>query len=78
MSHGYEPVGITLESVERNAAHGSSHIISAVSCRQRKLQSPRYIERIVKEHLIEVAQTIEKDRITKLILELGILLHHGT
>ena len=62
--------------MERNAAHGCAHTGTAVSLGKRQLKYLRSLYGIVKEHLIEIAEPVEQERITEAFFHLGILLHH--
>ena len=68
---------IGLHGVERNAAHRRALAQAAVAAGQRQFQLLRNQLRVVEEHLIEIAQPEEQDRVRILLLDLEILLHHG-
>ena len=70
-------VGICRISVKRNAAHRRSVAGAAVSSGKRELKDLSGLYRIIKEHLIEIAEPVKEERILTLLLHLGIVLHHG-
>ena len=68
---------IALVAVKGHAAHGRTFLEAALLARKGQVQLPRGRERIVEEHLVEIADAIEKDLILMLFFYLKILLHHG-
>ena len=60
----------------RNAAHRCPFLKAAGFSRQGKFQFLACFDRIVKEHLIKITETIEKNTILILFFGLQILLHH--
>ncbi len=68
---------VSLRGMERDSAHGSPFVLSAVLARQRQLQLLGGELGVVVEHLIEVAQAKEEDAIPVLGFQVHILLHHG-
>ncbi len=72
----YKACRIGLISVMRNSAHWSSHTASAVPCSQCKLKRLTNKQRVIKEALIEVTESVEDNLLAHLTLQIGILLHH--
>ena len=62
--------------MERNTAHRCTHVAAAVPSGKSKLEQFGYKDRIIKEHLVEITETVEDDRIRKLSLNIDILSHH--
>ena len=72
-----KPGHIGLDGVKGHTAHRSALLQAAALAGQRDLQNLTCLKRIVKEHLIEVTQTIKKDAVRVLCLGIQIILHHG-
>ena len=62
--------------MKRNATHRSPFLLAAIPSGQGQFQFFRYQLGIVKEHLIEIAQSEEENAIFILFFYLQILLHH--
>ena len=71
-----QPVDVGLSAVEGHAAHRRALLQTAAFPRQRQLQLAGDELRVVKKHLIEVAQTEEEDHTGVFLLHLHVLTHH--
>ena len=61
----------------RNTAHGGTLFQAAILAGKGQLQFMGYQLSIVKEHLVEIAQSEEQNAVLILGLHIQILLHHG-
>ena len=68
---------VALCRMEGDTAHGGPLGLPAVSARKGQLQHAGGSDGIVKEHLVEISETVEHKEILVLIFDLKILLHHG-
>ena len=69
---------VGIRRMEGDSAHGGALGLPAVSARQGQLQHPGGGDGVVKEHLVEIPETVEKQKVLVLLLDLKILLHHGS
>ena len=67
---------VAFRAVERYAAHRRTLLLPAVAPGERQIQFLRNQLRVVKKHLVKIAQPEEKDRPGIFLLHLHILLHH--
>ena len=72
----YHLIQIALHSMIRNAAHRRTFLLTTTFARKSKFKFSGSNLGILKEHLIEITQTIEQDTVFILLLGLHILLHH--
>ena len=77
VSLGDQAGHIALVAVEGHAAHGGTLFHAALLARQGQVQLPGGGQRIVKEHLVKVADAVKQDLVLILLLDVHILLHHG-
>ena len=68
---------IAFRTVIRYAAHRCTFSLTAVAAGQRQLQLAGDQLGIVKEHFVEIAQTVKQNIIFIFVFDLKILLHHG-
>ena len=69
---------VSFIGMERNTAHGCAFFLATISARKREFQFARCQNGVVKEHLVEVSETVKDDIILVLIFDFPILLHHGS
>ena len=72
----YQPYDILIDGMMRNAAHRRPFFKTAVAARERQLEFGRSKQGIIKEHLVEISETVHQDGILVVILYCHILLHH--
>ena len=68
---------VHIGGMERNTAHGSALLLTAVAPGQGQFQFARGSDRIVKKHLIKVPQPVKQQVVLILVLDFHVLLHHG-
>ena len=61
---------IRITAMKRYSAHRSTFRLTAISTRKGNLKSFRCCSCIIKKHLIEITESVHKDKILVLILEL--------
>ena len=69
-------VQVGIHSVIGDAAHGRPLRKAALLSGQRQLQLPGGGHGILKEHLVEIAQPVEKETVGILLLRLHVMSHH--
>ena len=72
----HELADVVVHRVVGHAAHGRALLQAAVPPRQRQLQGLGHRHRVVKEHLVKVAQAIHQDAVLVLLLGRQVVLHH--
>ena len=67
---------VLIDRMIRNAAHRSTLLETAVASRESQLQLGGRKHGIIKEHLVEISETVHEDGILVVILDRHVLLHH--
>jgi hypothetical protein len=70
---GEEPCDVRLRGVRREAAERNLVGLAAIARRQRQVEVARGDPRILEEHLVEVAEAKQEDRVAVLGLDAEIL-----
>jgi hypothetical protein len=74
----HESRDVRVDSVKRHAAHRDAAAVHVLGTRREcQLQRPSRDERILVEHLVEIAHAEEEDRVAMLLLGVQILTHRG-
>ena len=73
---GHQSAQISVYRMKRHPAHGRPFFETAVLAGQRQFQFLRYDLRIIKKHLVEISETVEKDAVLIFFFGLHVLLHH--
>jgi hypothetical protein len=67
---------VAVGRVIRHAAHRRLVFLPLVARGQHEVEQRRRFLRILEEHLVKIAETIEEDRVRHLPLDLEVLLEH--
>ena len=68
---------VAVDGMERHAAHRRPLRQAAALPGQSQFQLPRYDLGVLKEHLIEISETVKEDTARILFFGLEVMLHHG-
>ena len=74
---GNEAGHIALIAVEWHTTHGGTLLQTALLARQGQVQLFGGCQRIVKKHLVKIADAVKKNLVFVLLFDFKVLLHHG-
>ena len=73
----HQPGEILVDGMEGNPGHRNRFAGGCAAARQRDVEQPRRLARVVEEQLVEVAHPIEQQHVRMVSLDAQVLLHHG-
>ena len=67
---------VSIRRVKRNAAHRRSLFQPAIPARQRKIEKPRHLFRILEKHLVKIPEPVKDDAVFIFVFDFKIMPHH--